>query len=428
MSTQTSKASLEKFNSALLKINKCNFVDRGNLEQALHFITEVAAETMGVARVSVWTYNDDRSAIICRNLFELDKNLHSSGLELYRKDFPRYFAFLKEERSLAAHDARIDPATSEFAEVYLKPLGIVSMLDAPIRINGELMGVVCQEQIGRLRHWSIEEETFAGAIADYVGRAFESFQRNEALSELKIRQLQITQSAKMAALGEMAGGIAHEINNPLQVLVTAAENLMELSDSKEVDKAYLKKMSQMVMKTAMRIEKTVKGLRFFARENSKDGKDMVDLKNIIEDTLSFCRERMITHGVQLEVNIPDEAMVIYSNPVGISQVVLNLLNNAYDAVVESEGPWIRVSAERTPGGQVLVMVTDSGHGLPPEIKDRIMEPFFTTKAFGKGTGLGLSVSKGIIESHQGRLFLDDNCPNTRFVIELPGDLPETAAA
>lgn len=415
--------SLEKFNQALLKINKCNLIDQGNLEEALKFITEVAAETLGVARASLWVYNSDRTAIICKDLYEANKHSHSAGLELLEKDFPRYFKFIREERTLSAHNAQTDPATSEFTESYLKPLGIVSMIDAPVRINGEMMGIVCHEHVGQPRQWSVEDETFAGAIADYVGRAFESFQRNEALVELKVRQQQITQSAKMAALGEMAGGIAHEINNPLQVLVTAAENLMELADQEEVDKDYLRKMSQMVMKTAMRIEKTVKGLRFFARENSKDGKDTVDLKTIIDDTLAFCRERMITHGVQLDVQIPEGSMLIYSNPVGISQVLLNLLNNAYDAIVETEAPWIQVVAERK-GDRVLISVTDSGSGLPQEIKDRIMEPFFTTKPLGKGTGLGLSVSKGIVESHSGRLFIDDNCPNTRFVIDIPGDIPE----
>ncbi|MCB0408081.1 MAG: GAF domain-containing protein, partial [Bdellovibrionales bacterium] len=203
--------SLVKFNEALLKLNKSNFVDRGSITEALHFITEVAAESLNIDRASIWLYNEDQSAIICSDLFEKSKQLHSSGVELFKKDFPKYFEYLQEERTLPASNAHTDPATFEFSEVYLKPLGINSMLDAPIRINGIVMGVVCNEHIGDFHTWTVEEQTFAGAIADYVGRAYESFERFEALQKIKEQQIQITQSAKFAALGEMAGGIAHEI-------------------------------------------------------------------------------------------------------------------------------------------------------------------------------------------------------------------------
>ena len=110
----------------------------------------------------------------------------------------------------------------------------------------------------------------------------------------------------------------------------------------------------------------------------------------------------------------------------ISQVLLNILNNSSDAIALSENPWIEISFDFAKPGLTYVSITDSGHGIPVNIADRMMDPFFSTKEVGRGTGLGLSISRGIIEDHGGRLWYDRESPNTRFVIELPVEEIQTA--
>ena len=134
-------------------------------------LTETDARTLGVARVSVWRYNPERTSIRCVDLYELEADRHSAGIELPAESYPVYFQALKGMDVIAAHDAHSDPRTSEFSENYLRPLGINSMLDAPIHLGGAAEGVLCHEHIGPLRRWTADEETFAIAVANRVSLA-----------------------------------------------------------------------------------------------------------------------------------------------------------------------------------------------------------------------------------------------------------------
>jgi PAS domain S-box-containing protein len=170
----------------------------GDLEAAFERITRTAAETLGVERTSVWLYNDDRSAIRCADLYELPEDRHSRGQELSAESYPSYFQALETERTIAAHDARSDPRTAEFAATYLEPLGISSMLDAPIRVRGRMIGVVCHEHVGPGRQWRGDEQNFAGSVADAVSLAVEESERRRteaALRESEERYRKIVETA-----------------------------------------------------------------------------------------------------------------------------------------------------------------------------------------------------------------------------------------
>lgn len=151
----------------------------GDLNNALNEITEAAASTLGVERVSVWLYNSDRSKIHCLNLYEQTLNRHSSGTELTAVNYPAYFQALETERTIAANDAYTDPRTYEFGTTYLSAVGVTSMLDAPIWLEGKMIGVVCHEFTRGVRHWTIEEQNFGGCIADLVTLAMEANQRQK---------------------------------------------------------------------------------------------------------------------------------------------------------------------------------------------------------------------------------------------------------
>jgi signal transduction histidine kinase/PAS domain-containing protein len=185
VSLRHTQSRLEQQNQVLLALAKRRTLAQGNLNTALGEITEAAASTLGVERVSVWLYNSDRSKIYCLNLYEQTPKRHSCGAELAAVDFPAYFQALETERTIAASDAYTDPRTCEFSTAYLPAVGVTSMLDAPIWLEGEMIGVVCHEYTGGVRHWTIEEQNFAGCIADLVILAMEADRRQKAQRALR---------------------------------------------------------------------------------------------------------------------------------------------------------------------------------------------------------------------------------------------------
>jgi transcriptional regulator with GAF, ATPase, and Fis domain len=177
---------LRRSHAAIMTLARSESLSRGALDESLREITETASEILGVERSSVWVYDADQTAILCLELYQRSKGTHESGIELSAASFPGYFRALKEERAIPAHDAHTDPRTREFSESYLTPLGIQSMLDAPIRVGGRMIGVICNEHVGPARRWTIEEEQFAGSLADFIALAMESNQRKETEEGLRM--------------------------------------------------------------------------------------------------------------------------------------------------------------------------------------------------------------------------------------------------
>jgi PAS domain S-box-containing protein len=172
---------------ALVELARSGAVGQ-SLEAAFEQITRAAAETLGIERVSVWLYDADHTAIRCADLYEMAERRHTRGGELRAEDYPSYFAALQTERAIAADDARSDPRTREFKATYLEPLGISSMLDAPIRAAGRMIGVVCHEHIGPPRSWTDDEQRFAGSIADAASLAYEENERRRTEAALRASQ------------------------------------------------------------------------------------------------------------------------------------------------------------------------------------------------------------------------------------------------
>ncbi|MFL5811997.1 MAG: PAS domain S-box protein [Bdellovibrionia bacterium] len=225
-------------------------------------------------------------------------------------------------------------------------------------------------------------------------------------------------SAKLAALGEMAGGISHEINNPLAVIHARAEGIKDMALRGNVDMTKLAYSAEKIELTSKRIAKIVKALRNIARDGEKDPFLRTPVKSIIEDAVEICRERFVHHSIDFQVEDVSPALVMECRAVQISQVVLNFLSNAFDAVKTSSDRWVKIEV-REIDDHVQISVSDNGSGVSPEIRDKIFQPFFTTKEPGQGTGLGLSVSKAIIDDHRGTVQIDDSVPFTRFVVTLP---------
>lgn len=231
-------------------------------------------------------------------------------------------------------------------------------------------------------------------------------------------------ASRLAAIGEIAGGIAHEINNPLTVVLSSIEHLENIyQDDKDLfHKNFLLKTNR--SKTAIeRINRIIRGLRVFSQQSDRQPKKWVSMKQIIDDTIEFCGEKMAHNGIAYTISLHNPDAKILCNPVQISQVLLNLVNNSIYALAKDETlteRWVKIETlER--GGMIVVNVTDSGRGISAEHQKKLFQPFFTTKELGQGTGLGLSISQSILREHGGDLRYDPQSLNTRFTFQLPLD-------
>lgn len=243
---------------------------------------------------------------------------------------------------------------------------------------------------------------------------------NQRLDQTVVEQnQQLMNASRLSALGELAVGVAHEINSPLTVIGMRIEQLETGIRSASMHTSDVLRNMDLIKKTVERISKIINGLRIVGRDGNLSDSEKVPISSVIEETVNLCGERFRQNGVQLEVvRNSDYNCRVDCRPVQISQVLLNLLNNSYDALMSLDQKWIKieVSVKRE---FLEISVTDSGTGIRNELVNKVMQPFFTTKEVGKGTGLGLSISRRIMDNHRGQLMIDSTSPHTRFVILLP---------
>lgn len=226
-------------------------------------------------------------------------------------------------------------------------------------------------------------------------------------------------SARMASLGEMAGTIAHEINNPLAVVSGHAAIIESCvkKDNPELKPKIVESIG-VIKSTVQRMNQIIKGLKYFTRDGSQDEYENCNVKELFQEIEILCKDRCLHYGIELSMQKLEVEKFFWGQKVQMAQVLVNLINNSLDAIKGIEEKWVKVSFEDGENSSCF-HIEDSGNGIPQEIQDRIMLPFFTTKKAGEGTGLGLSLSKNIIEKHNGKLSIDNNASHTKFIIELP---------
>lgn len=184
-SRSSDESDLRRQSQILVELARSKTQNEGNLEAAIAEITEAAASTLAVERVGVWLYDNNQTEITCINLYERTDRLHTSGSLLLTAPYPQYFQALETERAISVDHAITDPRTRDLADTYLIPLGITSKLDAPIRIGGKIVGIVCCEHRGIPRRWKLGERNFAASIADYTALALETHDRIKTQTELE---------------------------------------------------------------------------------------------------------------------------------------------------------------------------------------------------------------------------------------------------
>lgn len=229
----------------------------------------------------------------------------------------------------------------------------------------------------------------------------------------KSEQARSVHTSKLAALGEMSAGIAHEINNPLAVIAGG----LQLLKRNRSDETKFDSRLESLSKATLRIEKIVRGLQRFGRSIKGSEFRIEPLESILAEVLVFTEAKALRHKTQINVESVS-GFSIKCDQVEIEQVFINLVNNSIDAVKKTEERWVKISA-RSNEEKVIIQVTDSGRGIPLEVQQKLFEPFFTTKPVGQGTGLGLSITKGILDRHDAKISLRSDSDNTCFEVEFP---------
>lgn len=476
---------------ALIELTRNDLLETKDLAEVFRALTAADARALQADRVSIWRFGENGESLRCVELYQLAADSHSQGMVLQQQDYPDYFRALATSEIISAHDARADPRTREFRDGYLQPNGISSMMDVPLYLFGRLEGVLCHEHVGPPRRWFPDEEMFGMGVANLVTLAVGQWERhraedtlqqvaaelhasNEQLNtaaenlkrsvdsereahqtlrlvheELKLTQTKMMQSERLASLGQMVAGVAHEINNPLAFVhnnfavlqrdlpeIAKLFSLYRESDTdlqqirpdlaqriarfaEDVDIIYaltnLQPLLERTREGLRRIQQIVKDLRDFARLDSGQ-RQPANLNVGIESTLNIVRGLARRQEVSILSELePLPPVVCCSSK--INQVVMNLVVNALDASRRGGCVVVRTLAH---ADAVEIHVIDSGCGIDPAIRARVLDPFFTTKPVGKGTGLGLSISYGIITDHGGELdFTSELGVGTHFIVRLP---------
>jgi PAS domain S-box-containing protein len=374
----------------ILEINR-DITLRKEAESKLRLQTERLSLATQVASVGVWEWdvktNQSMWDDVCCEMYGMPKHVSMSYDKWARLVHPDDFA-----QVAASLRRTIEMKSQDYVEFRIvRP-------DGTVRYISSAEGVVLDEH---------------GEVTRMVGV-------NIDVTEQRRMQAQLEASSRLSSLGMMAGGIAHEINNPLTIIHASASDLIDMAQEGEhLVRGDVVRKCKRIRETADRIARIVKSLRRIAREGSQDEFFPAPVSKIVEETLEMCRETFKAKSVKLIVPEIDPSLTVLCREVQIAQVLLNLLQNAFDAVVDESGErWVRLDVS-THDSQLVFAVSDSGPGVPPELKSKIMEPFFTTKDVGKGTGLGLSLSTSIAEDHGGKLELTEEGGHTCFCLTLP---------
>ena len=255
--------------------------------------------------------------------------------------------------------------------------------------------------------WMREEEQIRKKVrkqTDIIKKSHEELEKQKAITY---------QNSKLSSLGEMAAGVAHEINNPLAIILASTAVLENAKDNKVL---FDKKIA-VISKSVTRISKIVTGLKKFSRTTDKLEKSEVSLEKLINECLDFTSIKAKRENVEItSLLVKDEQL--YIDEVQIQQILINLIGNAIDSVSTLEERWVKINYNKKNNLDIITIV-DSGHGIDEEKIDKIFDPFFTTKVVGEGTGLGLSISKGIAKDHGGDLSYSLINGHTAFVLSLP---------
>ena len=258
-----------------------------------------------------------------------------------------------------------------------------------------------------------------GRVQKYVGTIHDITDRRRAEDEARVLQERLTHFSRLSTMGEMAAGLAHEINQPLSAIATYAQACQRLIRQPEPDTEDVTSALEQINAQALRAGEVIRRLRNFVK-NREVKREPVNCARLLEDLRTLAETDARLHNIRLRLDCQEPLPTVYADPIQLQQVVLNLVRNAIDAMADApeDRREVVLMTREVTDGEVEVTVADHGTGLAPEATEHLFNPFFTTKA--SGTGLGLAISRSIVRAHGGRLWHtpNDGC-GVRFHFTLP---------
>lgn len=431
---------LLELENILLALSSTEEIDSGNLTVAGKNILHAFCTGTKVSRASMWKVFDE--GMYCETLVENGEKVNSNNLILLRSDYPSYFKAVDTERVIIANNVNHHKSTQEFSETYLKPLNIQSMLDVPIRHKGKMVGLIrVESQEDEPKKWTPDEVVFACTLAELYGRALSSAEKvayeqklehinanleniieqrtkvlEEMISNLKRTQAQLVESEKMAALGVLVAGIAHEINTPVGVSLTAASHFsLKLdtyknkyhngkltSDDFESLISLADRSSSLVINNLERASNLISSFKKIAVDQSHDEPRRIAVREYIDEIVASLSPELKRIDPIIEIDC-NPTLVIETFPGAISQIFTNLiLNSKLHGFDESIGrkETIGIIVKQV-NKDIHITYTDNGKGISKSNCSKIFEPFYTTKRESGGSGLGMHVVYNLITQKLG---------------------------
>lgn len=401
-----------RFRKAIVGLTKHDAMRGGDFAKAAAALTELSSHALEVGRASVWLLTDEGTRLECVDLYKRATSTHAAEPTLRVDDAPAYFQAAASGRAVDAHDARTDPRTCELID-YLTNFEIFALLDAPIRVAGEVVGMVCYAQVGSPRRWRVEEVDFAGETADQAALALLGAERRRTEEAHRALEHEVQRARHFESLGALAGGLAHDFNNLLMAIIGSAGLAMPQHDEDSGLRGHLLRIEDAAQRaaelTAQMLAYAGKG-RVFAEPIALGG-FLADLYGGLVATVGESGRLRLDSGA--------EPISVSGDREQLARVLVALVGNAAEALGAGGGevvvrvaalvlsgtrpPVERVGAELGRGTYAVIDISDDGCGLDPAVRPRVFDPFFTTKRSRRG--LGLPSALGIVRAHGGAIEL-----------------------
>jgi C4-dicarboxylate-specific signal transduction histidine kinase len=275
-----------------------------------------------------------------------------------------------------------------------------------------------EEDRSRLAQSNVRLGDSRKAMIHIMGDLRETTQEMERREhELRDKQEQLVQAGKLATLGELTTGVAHELNNPLNNIGLYIGNIIDRVHLGELDTERVLSDLEKAMEQVRKATEIISHLRTFGRA-APVTLEAVDVDDVIERALSLMQEQLRLRAIEVELDLYPQELLVLGNPIQLEQIFINLLTNARDALEDAPRRVIRIASSHQ-GDRIRIGFADTGPGIAPAIAQRIFDPFFTTKEVGAGTGLGLSITYSIVKEHGGEISLIESGEGATFQVELP---------
>lgn len=401
-----------------------------NLQTLLNLIVQIVAENVRISHSAIYLYDEDTRQFSLRAQYYIRKDPQQRGQPVLIDPESSIISWLKNHKEPLIYEEIKQKAEGEgdfvFKELKKEMQALRVAVIAPSFLEGKLANLLILGDKSSARMYSSEDIGIFAILANQIAVAIENAslyenmegQVRQRTQELVEVQKQLIHAEKLATVGTLAGGVAHEINNPLTAILT---NVQMMLASDDIDSKLDRESLELIEEATNRCREIVKKLMTYARKPLETARvSKISLLDVLKNVTSFIGYQLEQENIRLAVDAKKDAYWVMGSPNELEQVITNLILNAKDAIRHAKKGGVVDIAFLETGGWVRIDIKDEGAGIPEDVASKIFDPFFTTKDVGKGVGLGLSICQAIVEKHNGSItFKSEPGNGSVFTIKLP---------